>query len=83
MRDAIIRTVVPFVVGYLVMWGARAGLDLPESALTDLLTVVVGGLYYTAAHWIEKHVHTRLGQVLLSMGLATKTPTYRQSSRLP
>lgn len=83
MRDAVIRTVVPFVVGYLITWAAQAGLDLPENDLTNLLTVLVGGAYYAIAHAVEKHVSAPLGRVLLSGGLASTTPTYQRPSRLP
>ncbi len=54
---SLIRTVVPFLVGLLVSLLARLGLgDLVDVAgLTELLTLVVGALYYAAVRWLEQN----------------------------
>jgi len=38
MYDSVIRTVVPLVVAVLLGQAAQVGLDLPEGAVTEILT---------------------------------------------
>lgn len=75
MYDSVIRTVVPLVVGVLLGQAARIGLDLPAGAVTEVVTVVVTGAYYAVARLVEQR-WPALGRVLLSAGLARRTPVY-------
>lgn len=76
MYDSVIRTVVPMVVAVLLGQAARVGLDLPEGAVTEVVTVAAGAAYYAAARWLEQR-WPGLGRALLSAGLARGTdPQY-------
>lgn len=53
----LIRTVVPFVVGWVFAQLASLGLHLPagtEEELVASLTLLVGSLYYAAVAWLER-----------------------------
>lgn len=53
----LIRTIVPFVVGWFLAQLAAAGLNLDPDAgrqLTEALTLLLGGLYYAAVAWLER-----------------------------
>jgi hypothetical protein len=75
MFDSIVRTLVPVVVGVLLGQAARLGLDLPEGAVTEVVTVVITTAYYAASRVIEKR-WPGAGRVLLSLGLTGKEPVY-------
>lgn len=77
MLPSIIRTVVPAIAGVLIGLAARYGLHLDNAIVSQLITVMVTGLYYWVGRWVEVNVSSRLGGVLLSLGLTKKTPTYR------
>ena len=54
---ALIRTVVPYLVGLAVAWIASLGLNLPEDAVagfTAQATVLAGSLYYLGVAWLER-----------------------------
>lgn len=75
MLASILRTVVPVIVGVLLGWAAKVGLDLSGGAVTEIVTVVLTAAYYALARWIEQ-TWPNLGQFLLSLGLARKQPVY-------
>ena len=76
MYDSVIRTVVPLIVAVLLGQAARLGLNLPEGAVTEIVTVALGTLYYALARWLET-AWPSAGRVLLSLGLARGTnPSY-------
>ncbi|KKI16364.1 MULTISPECIES: hypothetical protein [unclassified Leucobacter] len=53
---ALVRTVVPTAVGYLLSLIALAGLNLTEQTanlLTLLLTTVLTAVYYAAVRWLS------------------------------
>ncbi len=53
----LIRTVVPFLVAWLIAQLARLGLQLPAGTgeeLTASLVLVAGALYYAAVAWLER-----------------------------
>lgn len=75
MLDSVIRTVVPVVVGILLGWAARVGLDLPEGAVAEVVTVVVTGAYYWAARALERRWPVA-GRWLLGAGLPVGQPRY-------
>ncbi|MFC5184359.1 hypothetical protein [Actinomadura harenae] len=75
MRDSILRTLVPLVVGTLVGWAAKIGLSLPADAVTAVLTPAITLAYYTGARLIEQ-VWPQAGRILLSLGLAQGSPSY-------
>lgn len=57
VTPGIIRTVVPLVVGWLVVQLAALGVDLDptyQAQLASVLTVVVAGLYYSAVRYLGK-----------------------------
>ncbi|MFI6516861.1 hypothetical protein ACIBF1_14970 [Spirillospora sp. NPDC050679] len=76
MLDSLIRTVVPLVVGVLLAQAAKIGFDLPEGAVTEVAAAVVTAAYYLAARLVERR-SARAGRVLLGLGLARRTPVYR------
>lgn len=70
LGPSIVRTLVPLVVGLLVALAARwLGVELPEAALTEVVTVFVAGAYYAAVRVLEEHVSPVFGRVLLGLGL--------------
>lgn len=75
MYESVVRTVVPLIVGALLGYAARVGLDLPEGAVTEIVTVVVTTAYYALARLVERYVPS-VGGVLLSAGLTRKAPEY-------
>lgn len=75
MLDSILRTVVPVVVGVLLGWAAKVGLDLPFGAVFEIVTVVLTAAYYALSRWVEK-TWPGVGSVLLSLGLSRKQPVY-------
>lgn len=63
---SLIRTVVPYLVGWLVTFLASKGIDVDESAKADLAmlaTMVFGTAYYTIIRVIEKN-HPKAGWLL-------------------
>jgi len=72
---SIIRTVVPYVVGLLLAYAARVGLNIPGDALTLVVAAVLSGGYYGAARLIERRWPSA-GRVLLALGLTAQQPSY-------
>lgn len=66
---AIVRTVVPFIVGFVVAVLAKAGLSIDSTALETALVPVVGGLYYAGVLWLQKNVNPNFGWLLGSPAL--------------
>ncbi|MGW5259707.1 hypothetical protein ACWEQG_01950 [Microbispora sp. NPDC004025] len=75
MLASIIRTVVPVIVGVLLGWAAKVGLDLPEGPVTELVTVAITGVYYAVGRWLEQR-WPAAGRWLLAAGLTCKQPDY-------
>jgi predicted permease len=76
MLASIIRTIVPVIVGALLGWAAKVGLNLPAGATTEILTVVLTAAYYTVARLLEQQF-PQLGRILLSFGLTSAgSPVY-------
>ena len=75
MSASIIRTLVPVIVGVILGQAIKIGLDLPEGAVTEIVTVVITAGYYALARLIERQ-WPWLGGILLSFGLTRKQPTY-------
>jgi len=65
---SVVRTVVPVVVGLLVVEGAKVGLHFTDDALTSEVTVGVTALYYAGARWLEANVGPRWGWLLGKVG---------------
>ena len=67
---SIVRTITPLIVGALTALAARyLGVELPGEALAELVTVVVAGIYYTVARFLEERVSPVFGRILLGLGL--------------
>ena len=75
MLDSILRTTVPVIVGVLLGWAAKIGLGLPSGAVFEIVTVVITAAYYALARLVEQR-WPGVGQMLLSLGLARRTPVY-------
>jgi len=75
MLASIIRTVVPVIVGVLLGWAAKVGLNLPEGAVTQVVTVVITGAYYALGRWLEQR-WPAVGRWWLAAGLTKKQPDY-------
>lgn len=74
---SLIRTAVPYFVGWLLTLALRWGLTIPEDVeadLTGLMTFVLGTLYYTVFRNLEQK-HPELGAFL---GMATQ-PKYKET----
>ncbi len=75
---SIIRTIVPWIVGILLTALAQRGLTIPEGVATEVVTVIVTGLYYGLVRLAEVRLSPLWGWLL---GLP-KAPTY-ESPRVP
>lgn len=72
MKDSIIRTVVPLIVGTILTALAALKIDVDEASLTVVITPIVVGLYYIVVRIFEVYVSPKFGWLL---GLA-KQPEY-------
>lgn len=88
---ALVRTLIPYVVGVLVGGGvaaaARYGVVVPQEALHEVVYPVVSGLvaggYYAAARFLETRVSSRVrkaGRLLLTWAITDKSPEYPDNS---
>lgn len=68
MLASILRTVVPVIVGVLLGWAAKVGLNLPGGAVTEIVTVVLTAAYYALGRWVEQ-TWPGVGRFLLSLSL--------------
>ncbi|MEV1245074.1 hypothetical protein [Nonomuraea sp. NPDC049750] len=75
MLASIIRTIVPVIVGVLLGWAAKVGLDLPEGPITELVTIAITAVYYAFGRWVESWWPAG-GRILLAAGLTGKKPNY-------
>lgn len=75
MLDSLIRTICPVIVGALLGQAARIGLDLPEGAVTQLVTVALTGVYYWVARKLERS-YPAAGRWLLGAGIRVGQPRY-------
>lgn len=54
---AIIRTVVPIIVGWVIAQLARVGLDMPAEVVAETttnITLLAASLYYIGVAWLER-----------------------------
>lgn len=72
VAPSLVRTVVPYIVGFLASLLANAGFNVDSAMLTPLVTLVAGSAYYWLARLAEQHISPRFGWFL---GLA-KQPEY-------
>ncbi|MEO3787645.1 hypothetical protein ABGB12_30335 [Actinocorallia sp. B10E7] len=82
MFDGLVRTFVPVAAGVLLTRVASYGLELPEAAVTDVLTVLVTAAYYALARLLERRA-PRLGRALVSASLTSRTPVYTAGDGTP
>jgi len=75
MYPIIVRTAVQLAVAFLLGHAAKYGFNLPEGAVTEIVTVVVGTAYVAFAHYIEQN-WPAVGKWLTSLGLTGKQPQY-------
>ncbi|GAA0694974.1 hypothetical protein GCM10010193_57100 [Kitasatospora atroaurantiaca] len=61
---SLLRTGLPALVGWLVSLAAQHGLDLDPSALSGVLTPLVGFAYYAVFRLAEEHVSPQFGWLL-------------------
>lgn len=66
---AIVRTVVPFIVGFIVALAAKSGLEIDSAAVEAGIVPVVGTLYYAGVLWLQKNVSPVFGWLLGSPAL--------------
>jgi hypothetical protein len=78
MRDWIARTLVPLLTGLIIAAGAKAGLDLPAGALSDVLVAGITGGWVILSRLIELR-WPLLGRILMSLGISNKAPSYQAS----
>lgn len=84
---AIVRTLLPYLVGALAALAAGQGITLPETALAAIVepvlepavAFVVGGGYYLLGRVLETRAGRTaqtIGRLLLSFGTTAQTPVY-------
>lgn len=81
LAASIARTIVPVVVGFILAWGARVGLDLDDLS-AELERVVDGGViavYYAVVRVAETRISPAWGWLL---GVA-KVPSYPKGLSTP
>ena len=72
MTPAIVRTIVPYLVGWVVVLLARWGIDFePSAEFTGALTVIVGTVYYGLVRLVAKK-----WPALEALLGSKKTPSY-------
>jgi len=71
MLPSLIRTAVPVIVGALLGYAAKVGLDLPSGAVTEIVTVAITTAYYALIRAGEK----RFPQLGVLLGYAAQ-PEY-------
>jgi hypothetical protein len=74
LAKANVRTIVPFIVGWLITFALKHGFDV--TGYQAILTVAVGGAYYAIVRLLERYVTPRFGWLL---GLAQQ-PVYAKVS---
>lgn len=72
MLTALVRTTVPYLVGFLVTLAISAGVELNEAVTTEALTFLVGSGYYALALFLQEKVSPVFGYLLL----IPKSPAY-------
>jgi hypothetical protein len=82
MFASLLRTIVPAIVGILLGWAAQVGLDLPSGAVTEIVTVVLTGVYYLAVRALEQEWPI-IGRWLLALGLPVGQPSYVKPATPP
>lgn len=68
------RTLVPIWAAWLGLQAARAGIEIPGSAITDLISAVVASAYYLVVRPLE----VKFPQVGILLG-SLKQPVYADS----
>lgn len=78
LAASIIRTLVPYIIGYLLSILAKTGLNIPSEIISDeVVTLVLGTLYYALARVLETRFKPVWGWLL---GLP-KQPTYDATAK--
>ena len=75
----LVRTVVPMIVGALIVWLAEAGIELSDEAsgaFTVALMAIATSAYYAGVTWLEREVNPSWGYLL---GVP-KAPSYSAST---
>lgn len=74
VRNSLIRTFVPILVGLAVSLGLKFGFELDVEGVTDLSTALVTAVYYAAVRFLEVKVSPKWGWLLGK----PKQPVYTQ-----
>lgn len=75
IRDSVIRTFVPLLVGWLLAMAARYGFDIDRATLTTVVQAAITFLYYTVVRVLET-LRPKAG-VLLGV---PRAPTYPRNT---
>lgn len=84
---AVVRTLLPYLVGAVAALGAKYGINLPDTALAAVIepvlepavAFVVGSGYYLLGRVLETRAGQTtqaIGRLLLSFGTTAHTPVY-------
>lgn len=65
---ALQRTVVSFIIGFIIMQAARLGLNINDPAMVSALTVLIGGVWYAVFHYAETKWNVAWGWLLGKVG---------------
>ena len=74
VKQSVIRTLVPVIVGLLVQLGLKDLLGLDDATLNTVASAIAAGAYYVGVRLAEKYAHPLFG-VLLGMPGAPSYPT--------
>lgn len=75
---SLIRTMVPWLVGYVLAVAAKANLPIPETVATEVVVFFVTAAYYALARVLETRGRAAWGWLL---GLP-KSPTYDATAKV-
>ncbi len=81
MFASFVRTITAVIVGALLGQAAKWGFSLPEGAVTEIVTVVITGVYFLIVRVLEQEWPI-VGRWLLALGLPVGQPTYDKRAPL-
>lgn len=79
MRDYLVRTLTPILVGVVIALAARLGLEVDAADASIVVAGAVAYGYALAARWLEQRYPA--ARVLLGLGIARRTARYDTPTR--
>lgn len=63
IKNSIVRTLVPVIVGFLLTLALRLGIQIDQATVTTVVQAVITGLYYVGVRFLE-HYKPKAGILL-------------------